>query len=487
MTPSFNLISEPWIPCVTLDGKNVELGLRDTLFRAHELREIMDNSPLVTASLYRLILAILHRNFGPSSDQEWITLWNHNQFNMTSLDSYFQKWEHRFDLFDSKRPFYQVPNLVTNKLSSIARIALECADGNNDTLFDHNAEISARPRNFASAARHLVAIQNYALTGRLSSAYPVAGNLVKGAMILLKGNSLFDTLLFNLLVTNGELSTCIPSSKEDKPAWELENVTSCCVRPVNGYVDYLTWQSRMLRLIPDERELGSIRNLYLDAGHKCSTGLTILDPFFSFFCDKEKGFYPFSLRENKAIWRDSAVLLQRFTEKYRQPLTFKQLDRLIEMGAIEETKRYNIMIMGMNTDKAKIKLWRHETMPLPLVYFRNPENVGILVNGITLAEDACRLLRESLKTLSSRNDGIQHFWAMMAKPFFDFYTVLPDDAVHSLEIWWGRIRNNIWNTFELEAEGAGDSARNLKGIAAARAKLGAALKKIDPMKGGEQK
>ena len=66
MTISFNLIDEPWIPCI-LDGTRVELGLRDVLAQAQQLREIRGDSPLETASLHRLLLAVLHRIFGPKS------------------------------------------------------------------------------------------------------------------------------------------------------------------------------------------------------------------------------------------------------------------------------------------------------------------------------------------------------------------------------------------------------------------------------------
>ena len=66
MTYSFNLIDEPWIPCLRPDGTTIALGLRETLLQAHELREIRGDTPLETAALHRLLLAILHRVFGPS-------------------------------------------------------------------------------------------------------------------------------------------------------------------------------------------------------------------------------------------------------------------------------------------------------------------------------------------------------------------------------------------------------------------------------------
>ena len=61
---TFNLVDRPWIPCVTVSGESVDVGLRDLLRTTHDLAEIRSESPLETVSIYRLVLAILHRVFG---------------------------------------------------------------------------------------------------------------------------------------------------------------------------------------------------------------------------------------------------------------------------------------------------------------------------------------------------------------------------------------------------------------------------------------
>ena len=96
MPVSFNLVDKPWLPVVWLDGTAGEVGLRDALVRAHEIRELVDGSPLVTVSLHRLLLAILHRNFGPTSFEAWKALWRQGRWDAEKLDSYFTQWRHRF-------------------------------------------------------------------------------------------------------------------------------------------------------------------------------------------------------------------------------------------------------------------------------------------------------------------------------------------------------------------------------------------------------
>ena len=109
MTYSFNLIDRPWIPCTEMNGHIVELSLRETLARAHELRGLQGDSPLETAALYRLLLAVIHSALrGPTSRTEWARLWNMKRFDADQFNRYFQEWHSDFDLFDREHPFYQV-------------------------------------------------------------------------------------------------------------------------------------------------------------------------------------------------------------------------------------------------------------------------------------------------------------------------------------------------------------------------------------------
>ena len=136
----FDLVNEPWIPCVRVDGTVEELGLRRVLEQAQEIKEIVDPSPLVTASLHRLLLAILHRNVGPKDRGAWEGLWQQDAFDMVQFDTYFTHWYSRFDLFDAEYPFYQWPSLDFSGRGPIAKLTHEMAAGNNTTLFDHTTE-----------------------------------------------------------------------------------------------------------------------------------------------------------------------------------------------------------------------------------------------------------------------------------------------------------------------------------------------------------
>ena len=141
---SFNLVENKWIPCVMPDGKREDFGLQEVLICANEISELRAPSPLVTISLHRLLLAILHRNFGPANLSEWEKLWNLQKWNTGTIKSYFSVWNHRFYLFDDQRPFYQSEEIIGADKHPVLHLALEMATGNNATLFDHNVDENPR-------------------------------------------------------------------------------------------------------------------------------------------------------------------------------------------------------------------------------------------------------------------------------------------------------------------------------------------------------
>lgn len=169
MTNSFNLQVEDWIPCRMLSGKTRELNLVDVLCEAHEAREILHPSPLVTVALHRLLLAVLHRVFGPSDWRAWLTLWKECRFDEARVKQYLKEWHKRFDLFDDEHPFYQTSFVTLGHATSTARLFHELASGNNKTLFDHTLMKSPPVLAAGEAARLVVALQAYAVGGLVST------------------------------------------------------------------------------------------------------------------------------------------------------------------------------------------------------------------------------------------------------------------------------------------------------------------------------
>lgn len=160
---TFNLVREPWIRCVGLDRP---VGLAEALASAHELAEIVDESPLVVAALHRLLLAILHRNLGPRDTETWGGLWRQRRFPAEVLEAYWTKWESRFNLFDDTHPFYQSASITKrDEPRTTAILEFHRSSGGNATLADHTTDDRSPVMSPAEAARALITHQTFALGG----------------------------------------------------------------------------------------------------------------------------------------------------------------------------------------------------------------------------------------------------------------------------------------------------------------------------------
>lgn len=152
MKSSFNLLDEPWVTCIRLDGTRATVGLRDALVQADALWDLGGESPIVDAATYRLLLTVLHRVFGPPDVQAWGELWKKRRRDAATIDEYLSAWRHRFDLFDSERPSYQAAEPRT-KPKSIISLIQHVASGRNPSLFDHHTEAEGLALSPAEAAR----------------------------------------------------------------------------------------------------------------------------------------------------------------------------------------------------------------------------------------------------------------------------------------------------------------------------------------------
>jgi CRISPR system Cascade subunit CasA len=397
---SFNLVDEPFIPCVMVDGSALELNLRETLRRASDIREITDSSPLTTVALHRLLLALLHHVFGPENPRQWKHLWQAGHWDADRLDKYWKDWRGRFDLFDSKHPFYQTAGYTTKEPSSVSRLAQELASGNNPTLFDHTVD-SVPPRLSAAAAARLVITQQvWAIGGgRSDTGYTSHAPLVQGAVIFPQGRSLFETLMLNLIAYNSE--SPMPASK-DAPVWERETRPPTNGSSVpTGYLDYLTWQGRTLTLHAEsENGCAVVRMVSFAQGRRLDP--SVIDPMMAYVKTKQGGWRPLRLSEYRELWRDSGALFQIADGPARRPATFNWLARLTSEGLLEGDRRYNFAVFGLCSDQAKVSFWRYDRMPLPLPLLNDVVLVEALQQGLKLTEDVAYTLRSAIEQLAQQ-------------------------------------------------------------------------------------
>jgi len=523
---SFNLVNEKWIPCIMPDGKRVDNNLIDTLLQAKYIKEIFDNSPLITISLHRFLLAIVHRSYergyGPIDAKEWKALWEMGQFNNILLHQYLEKWRAQFDLFDSKYPFYQCASLPFSgnnskgktdsyeiQISSLIHESAAYLD--KATLFDHTTESHTLSLSPLIAARKLLAFQSFAL-GKLLSKPRIKGEesakaapLVKGAFCLVKGNNLFETLMLNLHVYNPEDEEPFHSGskdKPDKPAWEQDEETKAEDREPNGYFDLITWQSRRIKLHPklDENGQVGVDTFVIRKGAQFPANYSLhgKEPMLAFHKVKKpaKGqspWLPLTFLENRVLWRDSLTLFQPL-EKTR-PKILEWLSDLTENNIIPLSATYDLNLIGLISDRAKILLWRHERLPLPLKLIKDETLVARLEEALELAEgisealnitssdlakliiapDAKRLndnQKKEVESLTISLSADRAYWANLGISFSSLIIRLADDKYNEgadTLIWWAaEIRRAGIEAFRDATNSLDRSGRWLKAVTLAK-------------------
>ncbi len=329
---TYNLLEERWIPCTMRDGTATPESISTVLEHAHERIEITTSSPVVTIALHRLLLAVIHRALrpqsaaaGPADAVEWEKLWQRGAFDMTVIGGYLDSQRAYFDLFDTVRPFYQDPTLDVQYARSVTSLTHEMTtDG--AILFDHTTPADNAAFTPAQAARYLVAYHAFALGGRVTFekgqngdifGSADAGPLTKGAPILVQGDTLFQTLMLNLVRYDRTDDEPFTMSPDDLPVWERTVPTRAEDRLPLGYLDFLTWQSRRIRLYPETGESGEIvvHRVTAMKGYQFPelgsrfTRETMLAFRVNARATKKEDPYPaVALQRERSVWRDSNAL-----------------------------------------------------------------------------------------------------------------------------------------------------------------------------------
>jgi CRISPR system Cascade subunit CasA len=418
----FNLIDEHWIPVVWkpeaqgLSGhtgahaRPPELGLRDTLLYAHEITEVTDQSPLVTAALHRLMIALVHAIYrGPEKRRDWVEMWEAEIFDATKVHGYFKQWRHRFWLFHPERPFLQWPDDDLGNPVSVTLLNMALASTGDATLFDHSLD-SLRPGfTCAEAVRQLTAFLTFktggfveGVPGARTEASALAAPWADGAAFLSQRENLFETLTMNLTLHDSRNGTV---SELGMPEWERDTASpwtppqqGVTAGPPQSYLALLTSPCRRVRLSePDSLML--VRNVRLQLGTVFIADR--VDPAKAYYADKKKGWRPLALRADRALWRNSTTLLQLLSNEHAPPASLAQLSYLRALGIFPADFTVGLRAFGTIGSQAKIDLWRAETLPIPISVLGNNERRVLIEDCLSLAEDVGKGLGSAARVLAS--------------------------------------------------------------------------------------
>ena len=411
MRAAFNVLEQAWIPVLTLEGKEETLGIRETILRAQELREITSASPLEEYSLYRFLGLFLMDMLRPESESAIENLLDEGCFDEEAMEDYIALCQEEgvsFDLFDEERPFLQ--SKYDPKYDSdpkpVSILDVTRANGNNHSHFDHGEQRSSGLPP-AKAARLL--LSTYLFCTAAAQGYPSGVNASPPYFGVIQGNNLFETLVFTLLPTDQigidfdsppvlwrRADPIIPKKEIGKTSW----------------LQGMLFPTRRIHLIPDEA--GSVSAVHLCQGENFVNKVSWRDPYVSYRLGKD-GLFPMRPSADRAIWRNLCDIVN--IPGGQAALLLSQY-RSIQMSDTAE-----IVLYGVETSQASyLGVYRH-TLHFPLNLTRNDNTVTLLQLCIRASELLASALRKALSQVEVIPDAltsiaVQQFYQVCEKRFW---------------------------------------------------------------------
>lgn len=500
----FCLCSAGWLPCSTLDGKTVQLGLVDALVRAHEVRGLADPSPLVAAALTRMLLAIVHRSIdGPRSIADWVDLVRQGRLPEAKIVAYLDRVRSRLNLFDSERPFAQVRGLDVESADAATLITPRSNWGGGTGLFSHRTEDQPASLSPDVAARWLVVRQAFDVGGLVSGRprSASAAPLTATAVVLVRGRSLFETLVGNLLVYAPERSAPIPGGADDLPHWEQESPHSRFdsdaepKRVPRGWLDALTWLSRRIELVAESgRVVGWKKAAWQGVATEAAR-----DPMVAWISDEKVGWRAVRIDSARAFWRNSHALFEGMAVAggvRQRPAVLAQLARREARAVFPADRRFTLDVLGMATAQAAIEMERWDRLEASAALLADPDAADSVRGGIELAESAFSALRQGLwafarhavapggrdpdaEDLRRLIDGLAvgpEYWNACESAFSHFLERLSSgEKGTALVDLARRVRRIAETAFDRGVRSLGENARMIRAVALASSRFRASL------------
>jgi CRISPR system Cascade subunit CasA len=452
---TFNLIDECWIPVVNQGWQRREVSLIELFTTWTTLREIQADNPPTTLAIYRFLLAVLHRAYqGPKNVDHWEEI---QQDNGKKAIAYLEKWRDRFDLFHPEFPFMQ-DAAIAEKDSGEVYLASVLHGNNTSTVFCHEHQWSSATLTIPEAARLLLRLHNFDTGGRKTGATDSAAVLpmMDAANVLVRGHSLCETLLLNLIEYDPGREKPSVVNGNDLPCWEQEYQKPKERIPV-GYIDYLTYQWRRVKLFAQDE---NVVRVALHPGDRVPKDVSTSQWECGIAYAKTKnGLMTVRLNLARSLWRDSAVFLQSAETSSRPRI----LDWVAILKAEDDliTSNLHLQILGLNVDNAKPLGWSGHQFAAPLIYLTDKLLCQRLSRAIAIAEDHQQIFRSfrgspyhvlaevlnnnDAGSFAATLDGESRYWATLDRAFQELLQALPTDkTVDSNGITYGMVQLPAW-------------------------------------------
>ena len=545
-SPDFNLCNEPWIPVLYVSGQTQEVSLKQLFDESNSIRKIHSGDATTDVAILGVAVAIFFRAVLENTEEygelyrepkKWIqNIFSGGSEQLYFVQDYLKKYQDRFNLFDAERPFMQVADLHTSKgeVKPVSRLVLD----SESEYFSMRAEQALTSLSYAEAARYLVTVQAYDYSGIKSGAvgdprvkggrgYPIGvGWYGTTGKIIIHGENLIETLLYcidyeQLLNVEKVKGKSHRIALQDKPVWERELPDTAAPRaykggdptkykdepaPAAGMCEIRTWQSRRVRLFPEN---GRVTGVLVSNGDKWLDRNTYTDPLTAYRFSKNQStqthyvWMPQTHSAERTLWRGADALLTRLSssqEKQNKPATvIRQISSGKYFSPDTKTKIQLVgMVYGTQSSIVEETIDESVTLELGILTEQGAEISAMVRDNIQLTMDAAialgqyagNLLRAAGKEYEFRPSVTESILHRMEDEFRSWLADLSvsDDVSAQAAKWQSKVRRILEGEADQLAVSAGPKAaigtiydEQLYNTAKARRQFGGRLYKLLPL------
>lgn len=484
---SFNLTQEPWLSVITDDWQRREISLIELFETWETLREIQADNPPTTLALYRFLLAILHHVYqGPNNVDHWEEI---QQNNGKDVVIYLKAQADRFDLLHPKYPLMQDASIKDDAAGEVY-LASVLHGNNTSTVFCHEHQWSNASLSIPEAARLILRLQTFDVGGRKTGASDSAAVIptMDAANVLIRGQNLRETLLLNLIAYDPSRDDCPgPVNGKDLPVWE-RTLSKPQERTPSGYIDYLTYQWRRVRIFLEESRVVRVA---VHPGDRFPKAISAqMWECGIAYKNTQKGLLPIRLNLQRSLWRDSAAFLQSAENAPKCPRIMEWRAKLKREYLV--SGMVHLQILGLTVDNAKPLGWADEKFSAPIEYLKdqalwtklaiaiataeNHQHVFRtfqgspyyeLAKGLNPPDTSSKTIGEQARQLSVTLDGESRYWAELDREFQTFPKDLLKNGSSELTKWTEIVQKAAKKSFSQSIS----SIRNYEARALALQKL----------------
>ena len=415
MKVSFNVLNRNWIPVRTKEGTMELLGIRQTLSRAHELLEISVSSPMEEYGLYRFFCVFLMDALRPETEIDIEEMLDMGQFDMERIERYIEQCNEGgecFDVFDESKPFLQskYDSSIDKEIKPVSVLDYTMPSGNNHTHFDHR-KVEMLCLDPEKATRLLIAAQLFCTAG--AQGYPSGVNASPPFFGVIKGDTLFETLVFTLMPLDAiNIPFDIPPV-----LWRSDDG----VRPKaqiaqTSWLRGMLFPSRRICLITQKGN-ETITGVYFCQGENFVNKETWRDPFVT-YRSTTKGIVPLRPARYRPIWQNLNDIID---------VPGNHASRLLKQYlSIRETDDVSIMLYGVETNQASyLSICRYD-LSFPSKLSSDPDYIELLTLGISASEKLGASIGKGLSGITtvtksvSDKISVQHYYKQCEIRFWQY-------------------------------------------------------------------